>query len=199
MSSPSHQLHVRPWSVTGRTVVGALLAAFGVVVAHGLGYLSSYPRASARREALGGHEVLEAVGPLLVVGGIASAMLLVALAVRRVGNLRQVRPTWPRLAGWQMAGFLVLEFSERSGSLGDLFTEPAILVGALIQVPVAWLLVRAINAGVAVVSLATLSGAGASAHWLAPALTVTPRSPSLVSCRVRCTATSPRGPPFRLV
>jgi len=199
MSSLSHQVHAKQQSVAGRTFAGALLAAMGVVVAHGLGYLSSYPQAVSRRDALEGHAHLEAVGALFVVTGIATIVLLVVLAVRRVESLRELVPTWQSLASWQVSGFLALEFVERAGAPGEFITEPAILVGALIQVPVAWLLVRAIDVGAAVASRADISPSWLPIPWAATALPLTVQAFGLVPRVVHCSAISPRGPPHRLV
>jgi len=185
--------------VAGRRIVATLLAAAGVVMAHGLGYLSSYPRAVSRRDALEGHEYLEALGAVVVAGGVATVVWLVVLASRRVEVVQRLGPRWPKLAGLQMAGFLALELVERLGSAADFFTEPAVLIGALLQVPVAWLLVRTIEAGSAVMCRAVSRSAAWSIRWPVTGLAPAPQLRFFVADAVLCWATSPRGPPLRSV
>lgn len=107
------------------------LAGAGAIIGHGLGYGAVTPV---------GHGYMAIVAPLSTVlaGG--------ALAVGAVGSLRRRghRPTPAVLAVLQVVIYTLIEVTEHTvGALapGDL-VSPAVLLGLLAQLPVAWLLAR---------------------------------------------------------
>lgn len=160
-------------------VLLAGLAGGGIAGAHALAYLLARPVASQRHELLAstGHAHSGVLLTTFLALGFAA---LVAAAAVRAGMSEPVAPrppTWIRLAGIQLSGFMVLEAFERVLSGADvvaLLREPVMVLGLLAQVAVAAL---------AAVVLRTLSGAlrklldggrlvrfarGAQLRWLLP-------------------------------
>jgi hypothetical protein len=125
----------RAWSFA----VG-VLSLPGLVLGHLMAYALAYPSAEQRAHHLHhtGHETFSMLT-------MAALLLLpVALGFAAVGGLRSgdgVRPTVRRLAlrlaALQCAAFLAVELTERGLHLTATVTDPAVLVGVAIQVPVA--------------------------------------------------------------
>ncbi len=124
-----------------RTVGYGALASAGVFIAHAFGYLIAYSSAADRSVAMAGHAYF---GPAAWVV-IPLASLLVAAAIVRAAAraaLAEFRP-WAVSAA-TMAGFLALEVLERvpSGQSHAAFTEPGVLAGLALSLPVGWALAK---------------------------------------------------------
>ena len=182
-----------------RVIVLLILTAMGVVITHGLSYLLSYPQVAARREALAGHEHLETAGPVLVIAGVATAVLLAVLAARGRGVMRELRLSGRVLATCQLVGFLGLEVIERLDTLDQVANEPALLTGAVLQAPAAWALIRAINAGALLVRGIALVAVPTWCSVIGPCGILTLQNTRLRTVPVRHSSISRRGPPSRLV
>jgi len=125
------------------------LAATGVVAAHLIAYLVAVPDPHHREL------VLEATGHgnWSIVSAVALGALVVGLlrfAVRDLGGeghdaAARTPPFWAislRLASLQVGGFVVLEMLERIGareSIVGLVSQPAILIGVILQIAIACL------------------------------------------------------------
>lgn len=127
--------------MTVRRLATMLLASVGALVVHQLAYLTAHPEDAARQLALAGHAYLgpaaSVLVPLAMVAGVAH---VIGSARRSLGGRRA---SFRLLLAMQTALFFGQEVIERSGSLERTFAEPAMLIGLALQVPVAWLLVRA--------------------------------------------------------
>jgi uncharacterized membrane protein required for colicin V production len=110
----------------------------GLVLGHCMAYLLAYPSAEERAHHLQhtGHETIA----MLTVAALF--LLPVALGFAAMGGLRPgdrstVHRMALRLAALQCAAFLALELTERGLHLTTTVTDPAVLVGTAIQLPVA--------------------------------------------------------------
>jgi hypothetical protein len=122
----------------------------GLVLGHLLAYWLAYPRDAARRIHLTetGHGWLDIVALSLLA---VIPAVLVLTAVRAVQG-RAGGVTWVRLAALQVPAFLLIEVTERGASLGQGFSDPAVLLGLVLQVlvaAVAALLLRVLGRAVA--------------------------------------------------
>jgi cytochrome bd-type quinol oxidase subunit 2 len=120
-------------------VLGGLAAA-GIVVAHGFGYTLADRDPHARLEHLAstGHEhwSFVVVGAIaLLVGGLA-LYLSGLVSERKQLHPPSVTGVFWRLVALQMSGFIALEASERlaSGGVTQIFNDPAVLTGLLLQI-----------------------------------------------------------------
>ncbi|MGH2752985.1 MAG: hypothetical protein ACRDLB_01000 [Actinomycetota bacterium] len=127
-----------------RLLVGGMAAA-GVVTAHLLAYVFAVPDPHHRELILEstGHRNWSLVTALALGALVAGFLRAVVGGLRGGGN-----PPGPsyaivagRLAMLQLGGFLALEALERLGvdrSVGGLLSEPAILLGSLLQIAIAF-------------------------------------------------------------
>jgi hypothetical protein len=160
------------------------LAGAGAIIGHGLGYGAVTPV---------GHGYMAVVAPLatLLAGG--------ALAVGAVSSLRRRdhRPTPAGLAVLQVVVYALIEITEHTvGSLspGDL-VSPAVLLGLIAQVPVAWLLARLFR--LAEVVVARLARRRSRAPQTP--LSSSPGGPMRPVARLVARPGPPRGPPHLVV
>jgi hypothetical protein len=114
------------------------LAWVGIVAGHVLSYVLTYsdPIDRTAHLAVSGHHSF----PIQVASGLAIVpAILVLLAVRAVRGPAAPPPgrMTVRLAAIQVPAFLVMELWERAWSLDSFSSEPAILLGIVIQVLVA--------------------------------------------------------------
>jgi hypothetical protein len=123
----------RAWSVAFGVV-----SLPGLVLGHLAAYALAYPSAEQRAQHL--HHTSHEAFPALTV--VALALLVVALSLAAMGGLRSgdrptVRRVALRLPALQCTAFLALELTERDLHLVATITDPAVLVGAVLQIPVA--------------------------------------------------------------
>lgn len=166
------------------------LAAIGTVAGHSLGYLVVSPNEDDRARLLHetGHGYLAHV-PLFL--GLCLALIAVALALRVSGRLRD-RPAALPFALFAPLAFLAQEHAERliagGGLHGLALVEPPVLVGLLVQLPLAlaaYLLARALVTLADVVADAISSprrrATGSVAAAPAPTPEPLPRLPALAA------------------
>ncbi|MGH2787052.1 MAG: hypothetical protein ACRDJV_03950 [Actinomycetota bacterium] len=143
--------------MTGRRRVGLVvdgcaplwlggLAAFGIVAAHCLAYVIAEPHAHERALLMDatGHRYWGVVAAIAMGASLAgAAAFLVRMLRPSTGAGRHVNLlafAMPRLMGLQLAGFALLEVSERTlmgDRFGDVLHEPAFVAGLVLQVVVA--------------------------------------------------------------
>jgi hypothetical protein len=118
-------------------MVAGLAAWVGLVLGHVASYALAYPSGQARHAhlLLTGHGWM---GPALVSLAAAVPAVLAVAAARsaRHGPLA-VRPLATRLLGVQILAFLLVEVAERHADLGRALSDPAVLVGVVVQALVA--------------------------------------------------------------
>jgi len=124
-----------------------ILTVASVVLTHTMSYFLSHPDEIDRAQALAGHGYLEAIGPTALVAGLLTVGLLAVVGGRSPRLSRRLNLSAPLLVATQGAAFLGLEIVERIDTLGQVAAEPAVAVGALLQAPLAWVLIRAISVG----------------------------------------------------
>ncbi len=114
------------------------IASGGIVLGHVLGYAMAFPDVRARQAHLvsTGHE---SFCLLVAAAGVAATLALSVIAIRaaRARGLPSRRLTAVSLAVLQLAGFALLELSERRFSVASIANDPAVLVGLAVQVAVA--------------------------------------------------------------
>lgn len=128
-------------------VIAAGTAWAGLVLGHLLAYALAYPEEGARRSHLAatGHGWLDLVSLSLL--AVIPAILLLTTS----GTLRG-RPAvtaWSRLAALQVPAFLLIELAERGSAIDGAFSDPAVLLGIVLQLVVAGvaaLLLRGVSA-----------------------------------------------------
>ncbi len=124
-----------------RAVGHVALAASGVFVAHVFGYLIAYSNAGDRSAALGGHAYF---GPAALAAIPLASLLLAGVVVRSARRTVGVgiRP-WT-VSTLTLVGFLVLEVLERvpAADHGAVLTEPGVVAGLALSLPVGWVLAR---------------------------------------------------------
>lgn len=136
-------------------LVAAGAAWAGLVLGHALSYLLAYPSGPERHVQLlaTGHRWL---GPAVLSLGAAVPAVLVAAASRAVRTgASSPRGLLPRLAAVQTAAFLAIEVAERGFDLAWALTDPAVLLGLVIQVAVAAAATLVLGTVTAAVRLAT--------------------------------------------
>jgi len=138
---------MRPAPQWGMRLLLGGLAAVGIVAAHAVAYVAAVPDPHGRLVVL--HDTGHQQWTFVI--AIAVGVLIVAAARFMVGSLTGARKaaaplgapyasTAARLAGLQVAGFLILESVERASvheSVAHVVTEPAVLIGIALQVLVA--------------------------------------------------------------
>jgi hypothetical protein len=143
------------------------LAWSGVVLGHLAAYLLAYPSEPERSALLAntGHGSF----PILFVSGLAAIpAVLTILAVRVIRGDRTpaLVSTAMWLAAIQVPAFLTMEFFERGMSFGAMLLEPALLIGIVVQVVVAF--VSAVLVRVFFRAVAILTSRGWKLSNLAP-------------------------------
>ena len=124
-----------------RAVGYGALVSTGVLIAHAFGYLIAYSSAADRSIALAGHAYF---GPTAWVI-IPLASLLIAAVVVRAAARSAVAGFRPGMvSAVTMAGFLALEVLERvpSGQAHAALTEPGVVAGLALSLPVGWALAK---------------------------------------------------------
>jgi len=124
-----------------RAVGYGALVSTGVLIAHAFGYLIAYSSAADRSIALAGHAYF---GPTAWVI-IPLASLLIAAVVVRAAARSAVAGFRPGVVSAAvMAGFFALEVLERvpAGEHHAAFTEPGVVVGLILSLPVGWVLTK---------------------------------------------------------
>jgi hypothetical protein len=106
-----------------------------LVLGHLLAYALAYPEEEARRSHLAatGHGWLDLVG-LSLLAVIPAMLLLTTSGAIRGGP---VVAGWSRLAALQVPAFLLIELAERGSAIGGAFSDPAVLLGIVLQLVVA--------------------------------------------------------------
>jgi hypothetical protein len=118
-------------------MVAGLAAWVGLVLGHVASYALVYPsdQAGHTHLLLTGHGWM---GPALVsLAAAVPAVLAVAAARSARNGPLAVRPLATRLIGAQIAAFLLVEVAERHADLGRALSDPAVLVGVMVQALVA--------------------------------------------------------------
>jgi hypothetical protein len=115
------------------------LAWSGVVLGHLLAYVLAHPNEAERstRLASSGHGSF----PLLLISALAAipaVLSLLAVRVIRGDRSPALLSTAIRLAAIQVPAFLVMEFFERGMSFEQMLLEPAVVIGLVVQVLVAF-------------------------------------------------------------
>jgi hypothetical protein len=171
----------------------ALLILVGAWVGHELAYLVAHPDPLVRAVSLGGHAYLDLARALVTPLGAVALARLAVVRSREPGPGARLSPT--RLALWQMALFLAVEVVERipQGRLGEVFNEPAILVGTALMLPISALMVWTVKTAAALVSAFRPTGEPHQGTepprlWV-PVMSVLHRDMVLLSAQPR------RGPP----
>ena len=163
----------------------------GVVVGHLAAYVLAHPDALERRHALAGHDRFS----LLVVPAVLCAASLLARAVVLEHRGRRLQVSWRGLAAAQAGTFVVLEVAERLavwGSPAGTVSEPALWLGLIAQLVVAWLLSLALRW---IPALGLLRRASTNQRVHSPAHHRLLRSAPRPTCPSR-TARIPRAPPI---
>ena len=187
-----------------RLLLGGMAAA-GVVGAHLLAYMLAVPDAHERVHVLEatGHQnwsyIAAAAVGLLVAGLLGS--IIGSLSSRRGPDRPRFFAVATRLATMQIVGFLAVESLERAsvdGHLSGLISEPAIILGTLLQVVVAVagalllkLLVRVIT------TVLALRGERSGGHAAPPSFGITRSAARRLA--VGTGGGTLRGPPLLLV
>jgi hypothetical protein len=116
-------------------VIAAGTAWAGLVLGHLLAYALAYPEKGARRAHLAatGHGWLDLVSLSLLAVIPAVLLLTTASAIRG----RPAVTAWSRLAALQVPAFLLIELAERGSAIGGAFSDPAVLLGMVLQLVVA--------------------------------------------------------------
>ena len=135
----------------GLIAAGAAWA--GLVLGHLLAYALAYPGEASRRSHLAGtgHGWLDLV-TLSLMAVVPAVLALTAVRSLRGGSRGT---TWVRLAALQVPAFLLIEVAERGASFDSALTDPAVLIGLVVQVvvaAVAALLLRGFSRAVAAVA-----------------------------------------------
>lgn len=124
-----------------RAVGYGALVSTGVLIAHAFGYLIAYSSAADRSIALAGHAYF---GPTAWVIIPLASLLIAAVVVRAVARsaVTGFRPGAVSTA--TMAGFFALEVLERvpAGEHHAAFTEPGVVAGLVLSLPVGWMLAK---------------------------------------------------------
>lgn len=117
----------------GLIAAGAAWA--GLVLGHLLAYALAYPDPVGRRAHLAGtgHGWLDLV-TLSLLAVVPAVLALTAVRALRGGH---GGATWLRLSALQVPAFLLIEVFERGSSIHRAFTDPAVLLGLMVQVVVA--------------------------------------------------------------
>jgi hypothetical protein len=117
----------------GLIAAGAAWA--GLVLGHLLAYALAYPDPAGRRAHLAGtgHGWLDLV-TLSLLAVVPAVLALTAIRALRGGH---GGATWLRLSALQVPAFLLIEVFERGSSIDRAFTDPAVLLGLVVQVVVA--------------------------------------------------------------
>jgi hypothetical protein len=126
-------------------MVAGLAAWVGLVLGHVASYALAYPSGQARHAhlLLTGHGWM---GPALVSLAAAVPAVLAVAAARSAGTgPLAVRPLAARLIGVQILAFLLVEVAERHADLGRALSDPAVLVGVVVQALVAVALAVLLN------------------------------------------------------
>lgn len=128
-----------------------MVVAAGALVAHTLAYLVAHPDPAFRSAVGGGHGYLDVAAALLAPAATVAVSWLVMRAVRH--RITSGLSVW-RLAAWQSVAFLIVEVVERipSREVATVLTEPAVVLGLLLQLPVAALFVSMVGVAGHVVS-----------------------------------------------
>jgi hypothetical protein len=131
-------------------LIAAGTAWAGLVLGHLLAYALAYPGEASRRAHLAGtgHGWLDVV-TLSLMAVVPAVLALTAIRSLRDGSRRT---TWVRLASLQVPAFLLIEVAERGASFDRALTDPAVLLGLVVQVlvaAVAALLLRGFSRAVA--------------------------------------------------
>jgi hypothetical protein len=174
----------------GLIVAGTAWA--GLVLGHLLAYAVAYPGEAARSSHLAGtgHGWLDVV-TLSLLAVIPAVLALTAVRSLRGGSRGT---TWVRLAALQVPAFLMIEVAERGASFDRAFSDPAVLIGLVVQVVVAAvapLLLRGFSRAVAAVAARVRSPRAAAAT--APAVAPLDLSPPHL---VRLVRSRRRAPPL---
>jgi hypothetical protein len=116
-------------------VIAAGTAWAGLVLGHLLAYALAYPEEGTRRAHLAatGHGWLDLVSLSLLAVIPAVLLLMTAGAIRG----RPAVTAWSRLAALQVPAFLLIELAERGSAIGGAFSDPAVLLGMVLQLVVA--------------------------------------------------------------
>ncbi len=116
-------------------MIAAGTAWAGLVIGHLLAYALAYPEEGTRRAHLAatGHGWLDIVSLSLLAVIPAVLLLTTEGAIRR----RPAVTGWSRLAALQVPAFLLIELAERGSAIGGAFTDPAVLLGLVLQLVVA--------------------------------------------------------------
>lgn len=122
-----------PARLRGSQLAG--IASAGVVVGHCLAYLLAYPPAAARTAHLSstGHGSFDRLLPIAAVGALLATILLARRALAG-GDAPPAAATAARLAAIQLPAFALLEIAERGSSWTAAATDPAVVVGLMLQV-----------------------------------------------------------------
>ncbi len=174
-----------------RRLATLLLALPGALLAHSLAYLWTHP-GSISLDVGRSHGYLPVAGPLVGLAGVLVLAWLAVLGVRAAGSAQ--RPGVLGLAAAQVVVFCIQEGVEvlaAGGGPAHLWGEPAVLLGLVLQLPVAGLLVGLVRAGEAL--------AGVLLAICRPLVGTSPepRSPAQAAVMVRPVMLSigRRGPP----
>ena len=165
-------------------------------IAHAFGYLIAYTSAIDRNAALTGHAYF---GPATW-AVIPLASLLLAWAVVRSAGRTTVAGFRPgQVSATTMAGFLALEVLERvpAGTHQAVFTEPGVLTGLALSLPVGWALAK-LTRGIEHIVEAIVNAP--RRRWSRRfALAVPVETPAVTVGQFFGLLPSPRGPPKRRV
>ncbi|MBC8194820.1 MAG: hypothetical protein ISR43_08280 [Acidimicrobiia bacterium] len=177
--------------IARRRLATVLLAVPGALLVHSLAYLWAHPGAITL-DVGKSHDYLPVAGPLVGLAGVLVLVWLAVIGVRAAGS--DTNPGVLRLATLQVLVFCFQEAIEAlvgSASLVELLGEPAILLGLVLQIPVAALLIGLVKAGSVLIGLVLLPG------WSETESTPKPRMPALAVVAVRPVVLSVgrRGPP----
>ncbi len=156
-----------------------MLATAGVAVGHMAGYVIAHPTGNGRAAALGdGHGYLPVAATFVVPVAVVAALWWAVRTARELGIVGTL--DWRRLAAAQIALFTLQEVGERlvgGEGLEAVITERALGIGLLMQVVVAFIVVRGLSVVRCVVrgiaqGLEVIDVLGDALTWVAPATSV---------------------------
>ncbi|MDE0216309.1 MAG: hypothetical protein OXN79_06995 [bacterium] len=168
------------------------LTSTGVLIAHTFGYLIAYSSAADRNIALAGHAYF---GPTAWVI-IPLASLLIAAVVVRAAARSAVTGFQPGVvSAATMGGFLALEVLERvpAGEHHAVLTEPGVVAGLALSLPVGWVLAKLARSIEHIVEAIVNSSRRQWSRHAAPAAPVD--APAAAIGQFFGLLPSPRGPP----
>lgn len=175
-----------------RAVGYGALASTSVFIAHAFGYLIAYSSATDRGVALAGHAYF---GPAAWAVIPLASVLIAAVVVRSAARSAVTGFRPGAVSAATMAGFFALEILERvpAGEHHAVFTEPGVVAGLVLSLPVGWVLAKLARSIEHIVDAIINSSQRRWPRQVVPAAPV--EAPVATTGQFFSLLPSPRGPP----